>query len=304
MASRLLRGGAMRHAGLGILLVAGCWAGDEPIEAPAGEPLPVELGEGDIVHAGGIAVEVPAPGETVAIDVDHDDGTTSRLAIEHTLDDGVRVLAPADEPIVFAASSTAPCEDGAYNLSGHKWTSTYKWRFHASSTPSANSKDNVETALRRSASSITGSRNNCNLTDSVSATHSYLGRTSRAPNIKTTDSGIACSARDTHNVTGFGSLPTGVLGVACSWSSGGIAVEGDVKLNTRYRWFALGVPSSCSSKFGVLAVATHEYGHVFGMGHVSESSHPHLTMSTAIGPCTNAAYTLGLGDIRGLRSLY
>ena len=64
------------------------------------------------------------------------------------------------------------------------------------------------------------------------------------------------------------------------------------------------MPSGCSNRYGVEAVATHEFGHVFGLGHVSETNHPTLTMSTAAGACSNAPYSLGLGDVRALRSLY
>jgi hypothetical protein len=64
------------------------------------------------------------------------------------------------------------------------------------------------------------------------------------------------------------------------------------------------VPPSCTNRFGVQAVGTHELGRVFGLGHVSESAHPHLTMSTAVTACSNAAVSLGLGDVRALRQLY
>jgi hypothetical protein len=64
------------------------------------------------------------------------------------------------------------------------------------------------------------------------------------------------------------------------------------------------VPSGCSNRFSVESTATHEFGHVFGLAHVAESTHGNLTMSPSMGPCSAAPETLGKGDVLGLRALY
>jgi len=289
-----------------IVLLAGCSFGDEPRTVSADEPLPADLAPGDIVQRVGIAVVVPAAGEHVQLVGELENGTSIELTVRTSVDGIPEVIAhDLVEPVAIAAGATAPCQDGAFTLGGHTWTDTYRWRFQASSTPSANDKNNVETALRHAASAITTSRNDCGFADQVSATHSYLGRTSAAPAVRSANGVVTCGNTDGNNVTGFGTLPPGFLAVACTWADGnGHALEGDVKLNTRYRWFALGVPSGCSHRFGVQAVGAHEFGHVFGLGHVSESTHPNLTMSTAARACSNAPLSLGLGDVRALRQLY
>src|SRR5215216_3213469 len=189
----------------------------EPREARVDNLTP-DLAVGDVVLADDIELEVPAPG----------------------------VFVSPEEPVDVGVLSTAPCQDGAFNRSGHRWTTDYRWRFHAGSTPSANNTDNVETGLVRAANGIQNSRNDCGLDDLVSATHTYVGRTSNAPNVGVSDGVIRCTARDEANVVGFGSLPGSTLAVACSWWDGdGHSLEGDIRISTHHNWYPLDVPSGC-----------------------------------------------------------
>lgn len=287
------------------VMLCGCGAEGSPLEVSADQPLPPELRAGDVVHHGEISIEVPVPGEIVHLTVDREDGTSVELVIENSIDGVVSLIAPPVEPAVLAAGSADPCQDGAFKLAGHHWTTEYRWWLQAGSSPAANNKDNVETGLRHAANAIATSRNSCGLADQVSATMVYAGRTTQATNVRGTTTTVSCGTRDVTNVVGFGTLPSGYLAVACSWSgSDGVALEGDVKFNTRHRWFALAVPDGCSSSFGLQQVGAHEFGHVVGLAHVSQSNHPSLTMSPQAGPCSNAKLSLGLGDVRGLRALY
>jgi hypothetical protein len=193
------------------------------------------------------------------------------------------------------------CSDGAYLRNGHRWSQRYNWRFQSGSRPKGFSSSGVANALRRAAYNIVNGDNNCGLPDLISATHWYRGSTSRAPNIS---SGARCLGRDRINTVGFGSLPRGVLGMTCWWTYNGRVVEADIKLNRSYFGWYITRPSGCRSRWSIEGVATHEFGHVYGLGHVSENQHPSLTMSTLIRACQSSETTLGLGDVVGLRSLY
>jgi hypothetical protein len=193
------------------------------------------------------------------------------------------------------ASSPSPCNDRAYKVLGGKWKSTLKWSFRGSSTPASLAKSGVVGVLKESFANITGAHNDCGRPDRVSATSRYLGTTSRKP---------GCRSPDGFNVVGFKSLPAGVLGRTCWWTMGGRIMEADIQLNASEPW-ALSLRACRFPQTMLEAVMTHEIGHAYGMGHVGESRHGRLTMSTYLdGSCNNQESTLGKGDMLGLEVLY
>ncbi len=273
------------------------------------------LRPGDLVVDHGAAAVVPPRGIGVVAHVDHADGSSQTLSISTAADGTVRVDSLGQEQTSapeVVASSPGACQDDAFNLAEiggkhYKWFNTYNWHFNASSTPSEITVDNAESALRQATTNITHANNNCGLTDNISATASYQGRTSQGVDINA--NGTCESFQANQNVSGFGDLPAGVLGVTCTWadtsSTPATAVQSDMRLNKADFQWVVNIGSGCSNKWSVEAVATHERGHTFSLGHVSEADHGNLTMSTAInGPCQSSESTLGLGDVRGLRQLY
>jgi hypothetical protein len=290
-------------------VLAGCSAEDDLLDD---ESAAIADGSGaaDLIDIDGLTLLAPPPGMSVWAERLFDDGTMQAVMLHTDLAGVVYVeelgdderptelAAPAPDPLL----ATAACSDGAYNLNSYKWNQTLKWAFNSGSTPTGLNVDSVEAALKAGMSNITGSDNSCSLSDAVSATHQYLGRKSIGVGISSSGS---CTTNDGVNMVGFGDLPAGTLGVACTWSINGVAVESDIRFNKAdHKWTTSPGSATCSNRFSVEAVMTHEAGHAFGLGHVSESTHGNLTMSTQIGPCQNKESTLGRGDVLGLRARY
>jgi hypothetical protein len=199
-------------------------------------------------------------------------------------------------------SAPAPCNDSAYSLLGGKWKQTLNWRYQSSSKPAGLNGATVLKVIKRSFNNITGARNDCGLADTVSAKAQYLGTTTAKPNV---NKRARCSIQDGQNIVGFGRLPSGILAVTCiRYGNNNSITEADVRINSNYDW-ALTVGTCQFWQELLEPTLTHEIGHMFGLGHVSEKKHGRLTMSPiSDGPCSNAESTLGWGDVRGLRHLY
>ncbi len=272
---------------------------------PQATPHAIALGRG-------LTVVAPPAGYGVAADAVLSSGghlgvilETGADGITRNVTDGDTDIASPASGLTSIASSPRACADRAYRLLPMKWDETWQWSFDAASTPTRDvTKAGAERALKSAVASITGERNDCGRPDRVSATASYRGRTRTKPGV---DNG--CTTRDGKSVVGFGDLPAGVLGLTCTTyqilpNVVDHAVESDVLFNKDdFRWATS--RATCNGFRAMLrSVATHEFGHVFGLNHVSERTHGNETMSTAIGPCDDSAFTLAKGDMLGLEKRY
>jgi len=197
-------------------------------------------------------------------------------------------------------SREGPCADAAFKLSGFRWDGPLEWSFQESSVPDEYKPSDVLEVLTQSVENITDGRNDCGLPDKIGATATYAGRTTKPP----CESDLA----DGYNSVGFGELPEtepkDTIAFVCTYGDDDEVVEADILINSAIAW-AL-AEDECEGDQEVLeATTTHEFGHVFGLSHVSERLHGDLTMSpTSNGPCDTEETSLGLGDILGLEELY
>lgn len=221
--------------------------------------------------------------------------------------DVVRALplsGPLPDEVQDVIDEITACDDPAHALEGWRESSIHRWRFNAGSTPAGLSVTEVRTALLQATTTITGAVNSCGMADNVSARASFAGDTGTGTNISASGT---CGTHDGRSVTGFGSLPSGTLAVACVWYSTTSrpyeVIESDVKLNRSVAWFTTR-PVPCADRYDIQSVVAHERGHTFGLAHVSEAEHAEQTMSTLGRPCSISERTLGQGDVLGLEALY
>lgn len=287
-------------------ILAGCLGDAVPTEITIDEPTGEEAVEmiadpGHAISFRGIEVVVPvetgggagAAGELedgwVEIEVENrGDGVVAVKARTFELD------ALPEEPQVQAAFASA-CSDGAFALH-RRWHTPYRWHLSTGGNPT----DAEEAMIRRGANNIVLARNDCGLTDQVSATHEYKGRIDHAMNIS---SSAECRGQDGMNVVGMGGLDAFKAYTCWYWNIHNHLVEADIKFKKDENWITTRtVPAGCEGRLHLESVATHEMGHVFGLLHPA-GDHPKLTMQAG-GSCDASKATLGFGDVRGLEAHY
>lgn len=271
---------------------------------------------GRVIVDHGVGAVVPAPGEGVFAEAMSAEGSQQLVVINPPGDtlllqevgsEGQHEESGTESgTLATRAGSPAACRDGAYYSWSMKLYNYIKWYFNAKSTPSGLSKTAVLRAMKRAGTNVSAVRDDCGIPDGVPAVLRYAGATRESVNMRT-DS--ACGANDHKSVVGFGDLPRGYTGNTCVWfwiQDGPDRINSaDVRLNKfDYRWTTK-VSGSCRGRQDVESTMTHERGHTFGLGNVSESSHANLTMSSqSNGPCQTSERSLGRGDAVGLNRKY
>ncbi|MFD9436082.1 matrixin family metalloprotease [Streptomyces sp. NPDC060002] len=277
-------------------------------DLPAGSSVFDCLAVGRVVTHEGAGVAVPEPGTTVSVDALTVDGSAHGFTLTVAADGTVSYAYEAARTQAAArarADAPAPCVDSAYSTEGRKEYDTYEWFIGDGPLPGRLSHAEGRQAFEDAIATITTSRNDCGYDDRVTAKARFLSATGNEAGI---DREGRCTRRDGLSVWDAGDIGGEAVATTCSWSRpvpGGPEelLEADVRFNTRGFPFTDRPAGACTHAYDIRSVATHEAGHVFGLGH-SGAGHENLTMYANSFACSTDARTLGKGDVLGLRSLY
>ncbi|MFG3290388.1 matrixin family metalloprotease [Streptomyces sp. NPDC048179] len=291
-------------------------------DLPAGSSVIKCDAVGRVVTYDDTGLTVPEPGTAVSIDALATDGGTHGFTMEVASDGKVSydltqgsdstdadasdaAAEGAEVADTDALGSTGACSDGAYATADRKEYGTYNWYIGDDGMPGGLSRTDAKWVFYDAIDNITDSYNNCGYSDTVGARANFLSETSYEADINDKSQ---CTSWDGLSTWDAGDLKGDHVAVTCSrtWPMPGVKNdlrEADVRFNTHDHDFTNKPTSSCTNRYDIRAVGTHEAGHVFGLGHVG-SGHENLTMFTNSFLCNTKARTLGKGDVLGLRSIY
>lgn len=218
-----------------------------------------------------------------------------------------QAIAPVAPMGAATLATTARCTDSAGTWMGMRWQAPYTWRVDTTSIPAyLGDNASVIASLRAAADNVMDTHNDCGLVSDLTMREAYVGTTPTTAGV-TSDGG--CGGQDRHNTVSFGTLKPGLLAVTCVWWVGdtgkGRSVEADILIDNSPGLFYLGnTPAGCDGRWDLQGTITHEFGHVFGLGHVDYAAHSQLTMSDGLPDCTSGYRGLGLGDYLTLAREY
>ncbi|WP_426243897.1 matrixin family metalloprotease [Nocardioides sp. LHG3406-4] len=282
------------------------WQGDIPLEVLQATPDPSCSLVGRVVFSGNAAVTIPPAGMGVGAAAARDETGTGALDLTVTTSLSGEVSAEVEEIESVPAArrrNVDACKDAQFNSGGHAWAAPLTWTFRAKSTPSHLRKARALRDLKAGAANISAARNDCGLARVATVGSSYAGASNQSPDIHVVGNNISCGDYNTANAVDFGRLPRGIYGWTCFWwNSDGQMVAADMRVSNSPAVVSR-VPKGCRSRFDLQAIATHEWGHAFGLGHVSAVNR-NLTMPPLLISCSDDQRTLGLGDYMGIEALY
>jgi hypothetical protein len=229
------------------------------------------------------------------------------------------------EPTLTASTSVVlpvECSQTAYKSWDVKVINYWPWFMGDGDRPPGMTTANVVSAFNGALGRITSSTNDCGLADEVDVSYRYDGATTKETDMHLDATGeTVCGdgsfdGRDGTSTVDFKAIePSSTVASMCHWDypipfANDDLVEADVRFDyassspSTSHAFTLDSGPTCSGKWDLEGVATHEFGHVYGFGHVSEATYPRMTMSPDVAACEGQLKQLGRGDVLGLRSKY
>jgi hypothetical protein len=284
---------------------------------------------GRLVRAGGIGAHIPAEsnrfvrifalsgrdrttGGVHSLSIHTDKGTV-HVEVERTAPGG-RQLKSSAVGVKHRAGDTAlnrktpigdECNQNQWNWSDSR-NDYHEWYLDKASIP-AYFGPLAEDDIYNGAENIDNGYNDCGLPRVIGDADDavYRGTTLDFPQISNGECRIDTSGK---NEVAFGATPSNVLALTCVWGywwpGDSIIDEADMVFSDTPNQFFYEVPVNCSNRYELQGVATHEFGHAFGLDHVDENRFPYLTMSPNATQCTYSDSSLGLGDYNGLKTHY
>jgi hypothetical protein len=272
----------------------------------------------------GLTVGV-TPDGTVEIEMTHESApSTSGEDSEASLDPQDIVFPHRPPPI-----ESNKCNSSLYALTGTRWGDTSpEWRINQGTIPTAEvSVAGAVTSIRTALGNVVHQENGCGFGDATTISGTYLGDTNVVAPISFDSAGnsvcMANSTRDGLNEVQFGQRGSKqnsiVLATTCARRNyrDGIDQTAEVDMEIASSFAAFGSrpafaagwtnypnASYCEQDrdFDLQGVATHEFGHWYGLAHVTDDSQ--LMFPNPSKPCATDWRYLGRGDILGMRALY
>jgi hypothetical protein len=255
--------------------------------------------------------DVPDPGSQNPDPAVGTDSSGASEAFEET--DAVTEVGEVVDPDFDPLAVTLPraCRMSEYNFLGHMWDANETAKFLVNNTearPSNITAAKFLAVAKAAASHISGGHNDCDIASNPAINIAFSALTTYNSNINGAENRCAADG-DGRNTVDFGNL-TSFLALTCTrhknqpgWTYRKIT-ESDIRMdNTSVSWVT--TTSGCTgNKYDMEAVATHEFGHWVGMGHVADDGDSDLTMSVHTASCNASARTLGKGDLKGLKVPY
>lgn len=224
-----------------------------------------------------------------------------------------KTKSPATAPTAAPDATDPACNELGVAYLGFVWNKTLKWYYNQSTVSRAglNGPATLD-AIRGGNSNMTTGVNNCGYPENNFGSYiggvplgAYQGTTSLYANI---DANAECTSNfpDGQNTVSWGpfnSAEADTLALTCfeyDTGSDNFAIEADTYFGSN-RGLVTSFSPLCTDSYDLESVATHEWGHAYGLDH--ETSGPDEVMYEYTTACALRRH-LGQGDYEGMANLY